>query len=152
MSQQLEGNIKFGLGPGSLTDYSDEVAKLEIFQDLQTTVKPKTFADATEQQSKSGYTQQVGITYLINEAAATRFSRFVFAAQLNDSTAAGRRPGEIYFEATMTTDAPDPDTNPTWSGWLLPSSVKVAGGTVGNYKTHDATWPARGITDPGFSS
>lgn len=143
--QQLEGNIKFGLGPGSLVDYSDEIAKLEILQDLQTTPTTKTFAKASEEQSKSGSTQSVGITYLVNEDAATRFARIVFNAQLNDSTTGGRKPGELYFTATMKPGPPDPVTNPQWSGWVLPSSAKASGGTVGQEKTHDATWPGRGI-------
>lgn len=142
---QLEGNIQFGLAPDDLNDYSGDISSLTLNTVIQTTAKPKTFALAVEEQRKSGLTYSIGINFFNDERDPLGFWLACWDAQRDDTTEDGRQPGELYFSATYSTDEPDPDTNPTFTGWVLVSDL-TTGGTVGEWKQQNKTWPAREVT------
>lgn len=148
---QLEGNIQFGMSPDTLVDYSDDISALTLNTQVQTTTKPKTFASAREEQRKSGLVDAVTINFFNDERDPMGFWLACWDAQRDDTTADGRQPGELYFSATYTPDPPDPDTNPTFTGWVLVGDLDT-GGTVGEWKQQSKTWPARSVTKPGDES
>lgn len=142
---QLEGNIQFGLAPDALTDFSGDISSLTINTTMQTTTRPKTFESAREEQRKSGLTDAVGINFFNDERDPLGFWLLCWEAQRDDSEDDGRKPGELYFSATYSTETPDPETNPTFTGWVLVSDL-TTGGTVGEWKQQNKTWPAREVT------
>jgi|SRR5690606_25765237 len=144
---QLKGHIRFGMSPDSLTDYSGEIAQLTLNQQLQTTTRPKTFADPSEQQRKSGEVDSVTIQFFHDEAEAAGFWRAVWQARKDDTTTAnGRKPGELYFAARFKPGPADPVTNPEFGGWVLCSDLDT-GGVVGEFKNQTKTWPARDVVE-----
>lgn len=143
---QLEGNIKFGLGPNSLSDFSDEVSSLVLTSTINTTTKPPTFASAKPEQKKGSISDAAAINFFQEESDATGLWLLVWGAQRDDDTDTdGRAPGEIYFSATFKDGAADPDTNPQFEGWLLPTALNT-GGTVSEWKQQNQTWPVRDLT------
>jgi len=142
---QLEGNIQFGLSPDTLTDFSGDISSLVLNTTVQTTTRPKTFASAVEEKRKSGLVYSMRINFFNDELDPLSFWLMCWDAQRDDSTDDGRQPGELYFSATYTTDAPDPETNPEFTGWVLVEGLDT-GGTVGEWKQQNQTWSAREVT------
>lgn len=143
---QLEGNIKFGLDPLTLADFSDEVSSLVITTTINTTTRPPTFASARPQQKKGSLSDTVAVNFFQEESDATGLWLLIWDAQRDDDTdTGGREPGEIYFSATFKPGLADPDTNPQFEGWLLPTALNT-GGTPSEYKQQNQTWPARELT------
>lgn len=140
---QLEGNIRFGLAPTTLADFSDEVSSLMITTTINTTTKPPTFASARPEQRKGSLSDAVAVNFFHEESETTGLWLLVWNAQRDDTTdAEGRQPGELYFAASFKPGDVDPDTNPEFRGWLLPTA-HATGGTVAEWKQQNQTWQAR---------
>jgi hypothetical protein len=143
---QLEGNIMFGLGPSALVDYSDEVSSLVITSTINTTTRPPTFANAKPEQKKGSISDVAAVNFFQEESDAAGLWLLVWDAQRDDDTVTdGRDPGEIYFSATFKPGDADPDTNPQFEGWLLPTALNT-GGTVSEWKQQNQSWPVRDLT------
>lgn len=149
---QLEGNIRFGLSPSALTDFSDEVSSLTINTTINTTTRPPTFGNARPEERKGSLSDAVAVNFFNDESDPTSLWLLVWEAQRDDTTdTGGREPGEIYFSATFKPGAADPDTNPQFEGWLLPTAL-ATGGTVSEWKQQNQTWPGRSIVKVGEES
>lgn len=145
---QLEGNIQFGLAPDALEDFSGEISSLVLNTVIQKTTRPKTFASAVEESRKSGLAYSMRINFFNEETDPLSFWLMCWDAQRDDSTDDGRQPGELYFSANYTTGPADPETNPTFTGWVLIEGLDT-GGTVGEWKQQNQTWSAREVTKSG---
>jgi hypothetical protein len=140
---QLEGNIKFGLDPSSLEDFSDEVSSLLITTTINTTTRPATFANASPENRKGSLSDAVAVNFFQEESDPSGLWLLVWQAQRDDETDTdGRAPGELYFSATFKPGPADPSTNPQFEGWLLPTAL-ATGGTVAEWKQQSQTWSAR---------
>lgn len=149
---QLEGNIRFGLTPSALADFSDEVSSLVITSTINTTTRPPTFGNARPEQRKGSLSDAVAINFFQEESDPTSLWLLIWQAQRDDDTVTdGRAPGEVYFSATYKPGAADPDTNPQFEGWLLPTAL-ATGGTVSEWKQQNQTWSARELIKVGDES
>lgn len=149
---QLEGNIRFGLTPTALADFSDEVSSLMITTTINTSTRPPTFAAARPENRKASISDTVAVNFFHEESDPTSLWLLVWQAQRDDDTLdEGRQPGEIYFSATFKPGPADPDTNPQFEGWLLPTANNT-GGTVSEWKQQNQTWSARELIKVGDES
>lgn len=149
---QLEGNIRFGLSAASLTGYSDEVSSLVITTTINTTTRPPTFGNARPEDRKGSLSDAVAVNFFQEESDPASLWLLVWEAQRDDTTTTGgRSPGELYFSATFKPGTADPDTNPQFEGWLLPTALDT-GGTVAEWKQQGQTWSARELIKVGDES
>jgi len=133
---QLEGNIKFGVDPDTLIDYSDEISSLMINYSRNPVTVPATFGNAKERERAGSGKDQVTINFFHDESDAAGFWAECWDAAHSES-------GELYFTATFKPGPVAPD-NPQFEGWVTVLDLDT-GGTVGEWKQQSKTWPARDV-------
>jgi len=138
----VDGTIKAGLGPGSLSDVTCEFRSFRLVQSLRSVAVPITPDSPREEYRRGAVSQAVQVEFRNIESRVMQM--LAFNAQTNDSTAGGRKPGEIYM-TFVEYDGSVSGSNPEWGGWVLPEAVSV-GGAVMALDQQTQTWRARDWT------
>jgi hypothetical protein len=137
---QLHGNIKFGAGPGDVTDYSADISQLTINAIKATVQTPGSYANPVTAQKPTTASYTVTCTFAGNTGDATGVWAELWDAFHNAAD------GRLYFEGSYH-EGPVGATNPKFTGYLLPSDLS-AGDAVGALKQQSKTWPAEDIVGP----
>lgn len=139
MALWVDGTIEAGLGPGSLSDVTCEFRSFRLVQSMRMLAVPITPDNPHEEYRRGAISQVVQVEFRNVESRVIQM--LAFNAQTNNSTAGGRKPGEIYMTFVEYAGSVS-SSNPKWGGWVSPVDVSV-GGPVKGLDQQTQTWRAR---------
>lgn len=142
---QLDHHAYFGLHPGSISYFGDQIVACELVSTLRTTSVPITPDQPHDQQRKSAEGDALAVTFYVTPSPSGLW-RLLWDARRDDTTTTGgRKPGEVWFQMRQGPGSAHSSTNPEFSGWATINRLST-GGNYGRARVQSQQWPARAVT------